>query len=219
MASELEYITDDLRHDILSGVFPPGARLVELRLSDRYSCGRAAVRSALVELSAEGLVDREANRGATVRSIGIAEVIQITEARAALESLIAAHAARYASPSQRAQLEQIGSDMRDAVAAGDHDAYAGLNSELHAYIREISRHVVASHLVGHLRNRAARHRYQLATRPGRPAESLQQHVAIIDAIVGGDPDAASRAMERHLESVIEVLIDWDETTDGPNSPD
>ena len=60
-------ITDDLRQDILSGVFPPGDRLVELQLTQRYDCGRATVRGALVELVTEGLVDREANRGATVR--------------------------------------------------------------------------------------------------------------------------------------------------------
>ena len=83
-------ITDDLRSDILAGVFPPGDRLVELHLSERYAVGRASVRSALVELATEGLVDRAANRGATVRRISIAEAIQITEARAALESLIAA---------------------------------------------------------------------------------------------------------------------------------
>ena len=69
--------------------------------------GRASVRSALVELATEGLVDRAANRGATVRRITIAEAIQITEARAALESLIARHAARHATAADCAELDGI----------------------------------------------------------------------------------------------------------------
>ena len=123
-------ITDDLRSDILAGVFPPGDRLVELHLSERYSVGRASVRSALVELTTEGLVERAANRGATVRRITVAEAIQITEARAALESLIARHAARHATSADCVQLESIITRMRRAVAADDASTYSRL--EQHA---------------------------------------------------------------------------------------
>ena len=104
MASTDESVTDSLRDDILSAVFSPGDRLVELQLTDRYGCGRATIRSALVALEAEGLISRELNRGATVRRISVDEAIQITEARSALESLIAAHAARNASDTERAEV-------------------------------------------------------------------------------------------------------------------
>ena len=124
-------ITDDLRSDILAGVFPPGDRLVELHLSERYSVGRASVRSALVELTTEGLVERAANRGATVRRITVAEAIQITEARAALESLIAQHAARQATTTECAELVAIVARMRRAVAADDASTYSRLNGTLH----------------------------------------------------------------------------------------
>ena len=60
-------IADRLRDDILQGDFPPGERLIELQLTERYGVGRAAIRAARVELDAAGLVQREANRGATVR--------------------------------------------------------------------------------------------------------------------------------------------------------
>lgn len=199
-------ITKDLRRDILAGQFVPGDRLVELTLTERYHCGRAAVRSALVELSAEGLVDREANRGATVRSISGAEAIQITEARAALESLIAAKAARNATSQQRSELQTIIGEMRDAVDRHDPDRYSDLNRLLHSHLRSISRHNVAAHLVENLRNRAAHMQTQIAHMPGRPAESLAQHEAIVEAIVAGDEEAAAEAMEQHLRSVMDVLV-------------
>jgi DNA-binding GntR family transcriptional regulator len=201
-------ITDDLRHDILSGVFPPGDRLVELQLTERYHCGRATVRAALVELTTEGLVEREANRGATVRRISVDEAIQITEARAALESLIAAHAARHASEIERAELAGIVAEMSDAVRTENTAAYAELNRQFHRRLREISGHSVAADLVANLRDRAAHHQYRLALMPGRAAQSLAQHEAIASAIGAHDETAASAAMDAHLRSVVEVLRRW-----------
>lgn len=202
-------VTARLRQDILSGVHVPGERLVELQLTERYRVGRAAVRAALVELAKEGLVDREANRGASVRRISVDEAIQITEARAALESLLASAAARNATPEERAELGDLESRMRAAVGREDHLGYSELNALLHRRVREISRHHVAGDLVAMLRNRSARHQYRLALMPGRPAESLEQHAAIIRAIVRGDEAGAAAAMTAHLLSVMDVLRHWD----------
>lgn len=203
-----ETITDDLRLDILKGRFEPGDRLLEVPLAEEYDCGRAAVRSALVELTSEGLVEREANRGATVRRITITEAIQITEARAALESLIASQAARNATQSDHDELIGIIADMRSAVSEDSGRDYSDLNALLHRRLREMSQHDIAAHLVANLRNRAAHHQYRLALMPGRPEESLSQHAAIVDAVVAGDEGAAGDAMRSHLQSVIDVLGRW-----------
>ena len=207
MAS-IESITDSLRRDILDGIFPPGERLIELHICDRYDVGRAAVRAALVELTSEGLVEREANRGATVRRVTIDEAIQITEARAALESLIAAGAATNATDADCDELRGIEAKMRDAVERNASIEYSDLNALLHRRVREISTHTVASHLVANLRNRAAHHQYRLSLMPGRPAEALGQRARSSEASVGGDAAGGSRAMQAHLASVIEELGRW-----------
>ena len=203
-----ETVTDALRADILEGVFAPGDRLIELQLTRRYACGRAAIRSALTVLAGEGLVQHETNRGASVRRISVEEAIQITEARAVLEGLIAAQAARHATADEQAELGSIIADMEAAVAAGDGVEYSNLNHRFHGFLRRISRHQVASDLVGNLRNRAAHHQYRLALMPGRPAISLAQHRAIATAVSAGDEDGAAEAMHEHLRSVIDVLREW-----------
>ncbi len=200
---------DVLRRDILAGRFAPGERLVELHLTERYRCGRATIRAALVELAAEGLVDRQVNRGATVRRTTVAEAIEITEARVALERLTAAHAARRATDDERRALRALTAEMAEAVAIGDAPSYSELNGRLHALIREASRHRVAADLVANLRNRASHHQYQLALMPGRPEESLAQHTRIVEAIASGDEEAAGEAMADHLASVIAALRRWD----------
>lgn len=204
----MEPVTNDLRSDILSGRFEPGDRLLEVQLADQYSCGRAAVRSAIVTLTSEGLVEREANRGATVRRISVTEAIQITEARSALESLIAAQTARNAGDDERHELLGIIESMREAVGNGNAGDYSELNAVLHRRLREMSGHEIASQLVANLRNRAAHHQYRLAVMPGRPEESLEQHAAIVDAVVSGDEASAADAMRAHLQSVVDVLNRW-----------
>lgn len=201
-------LAGQLRDGILSGEFPPSSRLVELRLAERYDVSRAAVRDAIAELDKEGLVEREANRGATVRNVSLAEAIQITQVRTAVESLIAAQAATVASADEGAELLAIVQQMRDEIPRGDHVGYSELNGLFHRRIREISRHTVAAEVVENLRNRAARHNFRLALVPGRPDESVMQHAALAEAIAAGDAAAADAAMRAHLDSVVDVLRRW-----------
>ncbi len=86
--------------------------------------------------------------------------------------------------------------------------YSELNRTLHGRLREISRHETAADLVHNLRNRAVAHQYRLAMMPGRSVESLEQHAAIVDAVVAGDESAAADAMDAHLGSVLDVLSRW-----------
>ena len=82
-----------LRAAIADGDLLPGARLVEADLVAMLGVSRGNVRLAIDALDAEGLVERIPNRGARVRVISIDEAIAITEARMALEALIARKAA------------------------------------------------------------------------------------------------------------------------------
>ncbi len=202
-------VADRLRDDILRGTFPPGERLIELQLTDRYGVGRAAIRAALAELDSEGLVRREANRGATVRRITVAEAIEITQARAALEGLVAGLAAERACDADRERLRSLLADMVTAVAHDDKVGYSTLNRQLHGALCTIARHRVADELVANLRNRAVHHQFSLALVPGRAEESLAQHRAIVEAVVAGDGPAAEVAMRDHLASVIDVLRHWE----------
>lgn len=201
-------VTDRLRSDILRGEFPPGTRLIELQLTERYGVGRATIRSTIVELSAEGLVVHEANRGATVRHVPVEVAIEIAQARAVLEGLQARQAATRATDDERAELEQVVRDMEHAVAVDDQASYSELNGILHRRIGEISGHSIGRELVANLRNRGAHQEFRLALKPGRSRTSLPQHRAIVAAIVTGDGVAAEQAMHDHLASVEAALRDW-----------
>jgi DNA-binding GntR family transcriptional regulator len=200
-------VVDGIRAAIADGEFVPDQRLVEADLSERFGASRASVRTALVQLTSEGLVERVQNRGARVRAISLAEAIEMTEVRMALEGLCAAKAAERLTDDNRDQLRGIGSAMQAAVAAGDLLGYSEQNKELHALIRALGGQTTARAILERLRGQNVRHQFQLAMQPGRAATSLPQHLEIIEALCAGDPDAAEAAMRRHLRSVIDTLPD------------
>jgi DNA-binding GntR family transcriptional regulator len=196
---------DAIRRAITDGEFAPNQRLVEAELSQQFGASRAAVRSALVQLAAEGLIERIRNRGARVRALSLEEAIEITEVRMALESLCAAKAAQRATEEDRLFLKELGMRMRSSVTRGDVLGYSEFNRQLHDRILAISGQGTAGKLLERLRGQNVRHQFRLAMHPGRPGVSLPQHLAIIDAVCKGDADAAETAMRAHLRSVIEAL--------------
>ena len=209
-----EEVTGALRIDIVSGAYTPRERLPEVELATRYTASRASVRSALMELEREGLVERRPNRGAQVRAISLEEAIEITEVRMVLEGLCAAKAAELATAADRKVLNALMVDMKAAVKAKDSISYAQLNRRLHAQVREIARQETATRIVALLRNQFVQHQFRLSMIPGRPETSVHEHDRIAKAIIAGDPTAAEEAMRAHLRSVKAMVISSHELAQG-----
>jgi len=198
-------LLDTLRVAIYHGQFAPGQRLVETELASRYDTSRGAVREALVLLSNEGLVTRERNRGAWVRPVSLAEAIEITETRAVLEGLCAAKAAAAATRQDHKELKALGQAMTAAVTSGDIVTYNTTSQQVHAQVRDISRQDTAAAILDRLRYQSVRYQFSVALLPGRPAQGLKEHLAIIDAVTSADSHLAEQTMRAHLTSVISAL--------------
>ena len=198
-------VTEALRAAILMGEYAPRQRLVEIDLCERFATSRFILRAALQELSAQGLVEFQRNRGARVREVSLDEAIEITEVRILLEGHLAARAAERVSRAEIAMLRGVVKDMRAAVERSELLAYSDLNARLHASIRDIAAHETASRLLRQLRDQTVRHQFSLSLVPGRPRVSLPQHEAIVAAITARKPEEAQRAMHEHLQSVIQAF--------------
>lgn len=207
-------VLEALRVDIVSGAYSPRERLPEVELASRYHVSRASVRSALMELEREGLVERRRNRGARVRAISLEEAIEITEVRMVLEGLCAAKAAELATDEDREHLRELMIDMKSAVSEGDSVRYASLNRALHARVRDMAQQATATRIIALLRNQFVQHQFRLAMIPGRPETSVHEHDRIAEAIIAKDPAAAEEAMRAHLASVKRMVISSYEVTEG-----
>ena len=202
-------LTQQIRAAILGGEFAPYQRLIEADLSERYDASRAAVRTALLNLTSEGLVERVPNRGARVRAISVDEAVEIVEVRIGLETLCARKAAENLTESDATELRQLRAEIEAAVASGNLVEYSRLNQELDQRIRDLSHHATATQLLERLRAQSARHQFRLAFHPGRATQSAPEHIAIIDAVLAKDPDAAEAATRAHLSGIVHILRSMD----------
>ena len=66
-----------LRESIQSGALPPGSELRQERIAKKFGISRVPIREAMSRLQAEGLVELRAWRGFAVRSLDVAQIVEI----------------------------------------------------------------------------------------------------------------------------------------------
>src|SRR3990172_8546043 len=107
-------------HDaILRGDLAPGSHLSELELSRQLGVSRAPIREALVQLSAEGVLDLVPNRGAFVRGLSSNDVKEIYTARYLLEGYLVALATENGNSSEVQGLLDAADHCQRCAEEGD----------------------------------------------------------------------------------------------------
>jgi DNA-binding GntR family transcriptional regulator len=183
-----------IRADILNGVFPVGQRLLETSLATRYGVSRTPVREALSALQHEGLIERTES-GFRVRTGTAEDVIEIYEARIALESAAAAAAAR-----RRTDLDLTRLQVLHEAAGETRELRAGheANSTWHRALWAAAHNHTISIA---LERWSAQLRIYDQGPPG-PADDLltthDEHAVILEAIRERDETTAAATMEAHL---------------------
>jgi DNA-binding GntR family transcriptional regulator len=203
MASLTSY--DALREAIVRGDLAPNARLVESDLSTTFEMSRGAVRTALIRLEQDGLVVREPHRGARVRRVSDEEAVEILQVRAVLEGLAVRQAAERIDDAGRERVLACLARHREMLDRGDLLGASDANAELHAALLELSGHGTALRLIHGLSSQTVRYQYRTILIPGRPAASVAEHTAIVEAVVDGRGAEAERAMRRHLLNVADAV--------------
>lgn len=133
-----------LREMILAGELPAGSRIAELNLVDKLGVSRTPIRTALMKLEQEGLLEALANGGYAVRTFTERDVSDAIELRGTLEGLAARLAAERGVPSvvlseARACLDQIDL-LLDSDSLNDEafSAYVAHNEQFHALLAEMT---------------------------------------------------------------------------------
>lgn len=207
-------LRDAIAQEIATGEIAPGERLDEVALSRRFGVSRTPIREALMQLGTMGLVEMQPHRGAFVRKVGIAELVEMIEVMAELEGMCARLAARRMSSEEIDVLERIHLDCAAAAESGDPDAYYYENERFHRalYAGCHNNFLMEEAVRLHERTKVYR-RLQLRVR-GRIENSFSEHAAVVETIRAGDPRAAERAAREHVLIQGERFNDFVASLDG-----
>jgi DNA-binding GntR family transcriptional regulator len=206
-STEVQYAR--LRKEILDGAFAPGTVLLETALSARYGVSRTPVREALGRLAQDGLIERS-TRGFRIRQRDPEQILEIYEARIALEARSAELAAKRRTDFDLARMTHLLDECR---ATTDPAQFGPLNNRWHDALRLAGHNETVTDLLERLDSLLLLYRPQRPPRPTADDRSVEEHAEILDAIARGDAGAAGTAMTEHLRRMrdrrIQALIEDD----------
>ncbi|MGR3543412.1 MAG: GntR family transcriptional regulator [Paracoccus sp. (in: a-proteobacteria)] len=198
MASAADDISERLEAEIVEGVLPPGTRLEEPALAERFGVSRTPVRAALQRLSASGRVELKPRRGTQVLNPSIGRIVEMFEVMAELEAVCARLCARRGDPDLFADLRGWLARCAAAADTGDASAYYTANKGFHSAIYRGSGNLFLSQQAELLHLRLTPFRRQQLRLPRRLRQSLAEHGRIVAAIEAGDAAAAEAAQRAHI---------------------
>jgi DNA-binding GntR family transcriptional regulator len=190
-------IGQQLADEIISGALPPGAKLEEPALAERFQVSRTPVREALRLLDARGLIELVPRRGGVVINTSPEQLADMLEALCELESLCCRIATQRMSAMQRRQLELLHEEAISAAEKHDSDAYLTLNHRFHQLICQGTQNATLVAAVESLRERLAPFRAAQSGVERRFEVSHREHQQIVEAVLGGHPEQAYLAMRSH----------------------
>lgn len=204
----------DIAYDVLESMIvtlqlKPGAPIVEADLVQATGLGRTPLREALMRISTNGLIVQLPRRGLIVSDIELAEHLTLIETRRVLERLIAASAARRATPQQRKDILTYAKKMVAAAKKNDLQAYMQADQGLDHVSHEACRNPSAVVAVIPQVIKCRRFWYAFQ-HEGDVEAGAQCHMMLARAIANGDPEAAisgAEALMDYLELFARKVID------------
>ena len=215
-------VVADLVSAIVTGELSPGDVLPpEGVLSSNFGVSRTVIRESVKRVEEKGLLTVAQGRGTSVNpptawnvldpvvlsalvdhdaSLGILD--ELTIVRSSLEASMAAAAARQQTPERSEELQEAFHTTE--LNIDDFEAYNDADAAFHYTIMEQSGIRLAANITRILFARA-RSSSRFRGSPGEDAlrVTLEEHRAILDAIVRGDAEGAARAMSDHISQAWE----------------
>lgn len=195
-----------LRQDIVSLRLKPGARLSENELADRFGTSRAPVREALIRLVDDGLIEVRPQRGSFVSRISLRAMERARFVREALEvGIIRRAAERGITPKAQATCEEA---MTHQIAArNDPETFTRFDDMFHRGFAEGAALEGVWAIIE--REKVQFDRVRILSLPAVTPVNLliEQHKAILQAVLDRDPAEAEHAIRRHMSEVLRIADD------------
>ena len=207
MAKEFVHndLLGNLREVFVQGEFPPGSKVPEALLCERFGISRTPLREALKVLTSEGLLRHEPRRGCFVNEVTEKDLDDIFPVIALLEGRCAYEAARNATDADLAALTTLHERLNSHAAAGRINDYYATNFAIHEAIILLADNRWLAQAIADLRKILKLARLQQLHAPGRLAQSLSEHMTVFAALKSRDSEGAEAAMRTHLTRQREAL--------------
>lgn len=195
-----------LKEEIVTCQLNSGEQLIEQAIADRFHVSRSPVREAIQQLTGDGLVVNITNRGTFVKRPTLQELTDMQEMRQVLEVFALRKIAQNLTEPDKEELNQLKKNILNSrnnpksyleleyvtwtaiVKMSGNEYVADIYCNLYAIISNFSQSVV--HMA-----------------PDSFNSSINERIAIIDALLTGDVETAVECTKAHLQSGSHILCE------------
>jgi GntR family transcriptional regulator, transcriptional repressor for pyruvate dehydrogenase complex len=219
-----EVVAETLHEAIRSGQLKPGTKLDSVQqLAENFQVGRSAIREALSALKAMGLIEMRQGEGTYVKEFQASQmtfplstailmnqedVSHLLEVRKIIETGAVASAAKHRNAEDIQKMTEALEDMK--TASGNEELGETADLAFHLAISNATQNPMLTNLLLHISDLMQEtmketRRIYLYSRQTTMDTLYKEHLAIYQAIVNSDIEAARTAMLAHLENVESIL--------------
>ena len=201
-----------LLDDIVGGRLQPGSKLRLQFLTERYAVGNSPLREALNRLSANGMVQREENRGFRVSPTSAEELLELIRTRCWLEEVALRESIRHgdAAWEEGVLVAYHRLSKRNRLSDEEYVTFDGTWEDLHrAYHLSLLSACNSNILLdfcAQLHEQTLRYRNLSSMQAYRDRHELDEHRAIRDAVLDRDADEAVDLLRAHYRITGEIAL-------------
>ena len=193
-----EEIAEQLRDEIISGVYKPRERLTEIELSKKYNVSRTPIREAIKHLEAGGLIKVEPYHGAVIAELDVGEIRDIYEVRGVLEGAAALLAIPHITEDVFTKLDESIEKMELYAKEKKNILYAQENETFHRLIYSCCRNKVLVGVIEDLLERTALFRRLSFRSASYIKRAIADHKNLLKALRSGDAAKVQKLSNDHI---------------------
>ncbi|MGS2590752.1 GntR family transcriptional regulator [Streptomyces hebeiensis] len=197
-AKGADALTRELRSLIVSGVYPPGHRLIQDELADRFGVSRIPLREAMRTLSSEGLLTTKPGSGTFVTLLDLDEIDEIYNLRRLIEPSFAEHVTERISRRDISRFEAMVGEM-DRVGEVGADSWSRTNLAFHLDMYRLSRLPLRYEIIAQMYHRLEPYSRFYVHGTSAYERVQHEHAAMVRALAEGDAEELARQIVAHID--------------------
>ncbi|HWR10324.1 MAG TPA: GntR family transcriptional regulator [Rectinemataceae bacterium] len=187
-----------LKDKIVRGELKQGEVISIAAMSRALNISRTPLANACQKLERDRLVTIIPKQGVVINSVSIVEAREVYELRAAVETYAAKKVFEYATADDIAMLEKSFQRQSEYVEKADPEKFMKEDLWFHKYLLSIRKNSQFLYVIDHVMDKSYLLGLESCRSKGRLIKSLEEHKAIIDALVVRDKDMFVSAVERNI---------------------
>ena len=200
-----EQVFDRLETEILSGKYPRGEILTEMKLVQDMGVSRTPIREALRRLEQEHIIEMT-TRGILIVGVTHKDLEDIFNIRIRIEGMCSYEAAKNITEEELRELRETLELQEFYIPKGDADRIKIMDSKFHKLLYRFSGSSVYYDTLMPLHKKVQKYRRVSVENEDRARQSAREHRAIYEAIAARDAALAEQHTVEHIKNAMDHIL-------------